>query len=174
LAAVLFAGLPILDTTLVVLSRRRRGISILTGGRDHLTHRLLGRFGTPRRVAALLAGAQTVLGACAIVGLYAGHGVILMLTGLAIVQGIFAIVMLESAGWAPPAVTHVETPGVTRAWPRESVRFDASLPPAADSRSRATRGPSAASHTARPVISIAPPLGPAAAVRRATAAGSAP
>ena len=36
---LLFVGIPALDTTLVMVSRRRRGISILTGGRDHLTHR---------------------------------------------------------------------------------------------------------------------------------------
>ncbi|HEV2777073.1 MAG TPA: MraY family glycosyltransferase, partial [Solirubrobacteraceae bacterium] len=41
LAAALLVGLVILDTTLVVISRRRRGVSLMTGGRDHLTHRLL-------------------------------------------------------------------------------------------------------------------------------------
>lgn len=149
LVAALFAGLPILDTTLVVLSRRRRGIRILTGGRDHLTHRLLGRFGTPRRVAALLAGAQTVLGAFAIVGLYAGHGVILMLAGLATVQGVFAIVMLESSGWAPP----IQKPEATRARPGESARFEASLSPPPDSQSSRTRGPERACEMIRAVSS---------------------
>jgi hypothetical protein len=42
LIAALLTGLVILDTTLVVISRRRRGVQLLTGGRDHLTHRLLG------------------------------------------------------------------------------------------------------------------------------------
>ena len=40
LVGVLLAGLPVLDTTLVSVSRRRAGVSLLTGGRDHLTHRL--------------------------------------------------------------------------------------------------------------------------------------
>ena len=54
------AGLPILDTTLVVVSRLRRRVPVLSGGRDHLTHRLLALFGTPRRVAAVLAGTQAL------------------------------------------------------------------------------------------------------------------
>lgn len=61
LVAVPLAGVAIFDTTLVVLSRTRRGISILTGGRDHTTHRLLGLFGSTRRVAAFLATGQAVL-----------------------------------------------------------------------------------------------------------------
>ena len=39
------AGLPILDTTLVVVSRLRRGVPVLSGDRTHLTHRLLGDVG---------------------------------------------------------------------------------------------------------------------------------
>src|SRR3954447_11850125 len=57
-------GLPILDTTLVMVSRARRGAPLLSGGQDHLTHRLLSRLGTPRRVALALALAQAAL--CAI------------------------------------------------------------------------------------------------------------
>jgi UDP-GlcNAc:undecaprenyl-phosphate GlcNAc-1-phosphate transferase len=53
-------GLPALDTALVIVSRLRRGVSVLSGGRDHLSHRLLARLGTPRRVAAALAIGQAV------------------------------------------------------------------------------------------------------------------
>jgi UDP-GlcNAc:undecaprenyl-phosphate/decaprenyl-phosphate GlcNAc-1-phosphate transferase len=55
------AGLPILDTTLVVTSRLRRGAPVLSGGRDHLTHRLLAVFGSERKVALVLAVAQAGL-----------------------------------------------------------------------------------------------------------------
>ena len=55
LAAALLAGLPVLDTTLVMVSRRRAGVPLLTGGRDHLTHRLFTRLGSPRTVALTLA-----------------------------------------------------------------------------------------------------------------------
>ena len=61
LAAVPLAGIAIFDTTLVVLSRTRRGVSILTGGRDHTTHRLLLRLHSPQRVAVALACAQLAL-----------------------------------------------------------------------------------------------------------------
>jgi UDP-GlcNAc:undecaprenyl-phosphate GlcNAc-1-phosphate transferase len=61
LALAPLAGLPILDTTLVVVSRRRRGVGVLSGARDHVTHRLHGVVGTPLRVAAILAALQAAL-----------------------------------------------------------------------------------------------------------------
>jgi UDP-GlcNAc:undecaprenyl-phosphate GlcNAc-1-phosphate transferase len=60
-AVVPLVGLAVLDTTLVVVSRLRRGVGVLTGGRDHLTHRLLKVLGTPQMVALTLAGAQAAL-----------------------------------------------------------------------------------------------------------------
>jgi UDP-GlcNAc:undecaprenyl-phosphate GlcNAc-1-phosphate transferase len=59
---VLLVGLPALDTALVVVSRRRRDVPVLSGGRDHLTHRLRQRLGEPWRVALVLAAGQLVLG----------------------------------------------------------------------------------------------------------------
>ncbi len=56
--AVVLVGLPALDTALVIVSRRRRGVSVFSGGRDHLTHRLLAKLGTPRRVA-LVSGSRS-------------------------------------------------------------------------------------------------------------------
>jgi UDP-GlcNAc:undecaprenyl-phosphate GlcNAc-1-phosphate transferase len=61
LALAPLAGLPIFDTTLVVVSRYRRGVPILSGGRDHLTHRLLPRLGSERSVALVVGGAQGLL-----------------------------------------------------------------------------------------------------------------
>ena len=55
------AGLPMLDTALVVVSRRRRGVNVLSGGRDHLTHRLRARLGSVGAVMAVLAAAQGAL-----------------------------------------------------------------------------------------------------------------
>lgn len=45
-------AVPILDTTVAVSSRINRGISPFTGGRDHLSHRLM-RIGMPRKFAAI-------------------------------------------------------------------------------------------------------------------------
>jgi len=60
-AVVPFVGLVVLDTTLVVGSRVRRGAPVLSGGRDHTTHRLLAIVGSSRRVALVLGTAQAAL-----------------------------------------------------------------------------------------------------------------
>jgi UDP-GlcNAc:undecaprenyl-phosphate GlcNAc-1-phosphate transferase len=62
LALAPLVGLPILDTALVVVSRRRGGRPLLSGGRDHLTHRLRVLLaGSPRTVAVALATTQAAL-----------------------------------------------------------------------------------------------------------------
>jgi UDP-GlcNAc:undecaprenyl-phosphate GlcNAc-1-phosphate transferase len=50
---ILLLAIPILDTTVAVLSRLRRGVSPFLGGKDHLSHRLV-RAGLSRKVAAIL------------------------------------------------------------------------------------------------------------------------
>jgi UDP-GlcNAc:undecaprenyl-phosphate GlcNAc-1-phosphate transferase len=61
LVALLLIAIPALDVTLVVVSRRRRGISVLTGGRDHLTHRTRNILGSTRAVVLSLGVAQAAL-----------------------------------------------------------------------------------------------------------------
>jgi len=48
---IFLLAIPILDTTIAVLSRIRRHISPFQGGQDHLSHRLI-RAGCSRRTAA--------------------------------------------------------------------------------------------------------------------------
>lgn len=63
---LLILAVPILDTTVAVLSRLRRGISPFQGGRDHLSHRLI-RKGISRRVTAfILWGLSALFAALAI------------------------------------------------------------------------------------------------------------
>jgi UDP-GlcNAc:undecaprenyl-phosphate GlcNAc-1-phosphate transferase len=50
---VMILGLPIFDTTLVVVSRLRRGISPGTAGKDHTSHRLVA-LGFSQREAVLI------------------------------------------------------------------------------------------------------------------------
>ena len=50
---IFILGLPIFDTTLVVVSRIRRGVSPNTPGKDHLSHRLVQR-GFSQREAVLM------------------------------------------------------------------------------------------------------------------------
>jgi UDP-GlcNAc:undecaprenyl-phosphate GlcNAc-1-phosphate transferase len=117
LEAALILGLVILDTMLVIVSRRRGGRPLMTGGRDHLTHRLRTRLRTPRAVAISLAAAQLALCAATIGVAQAGVVGMLGLAGLAIAGAVWAIGQLEQQPWfdAPAAKvlvdeTHAELP----------------------------------------------------------------
>lgn len=57
---LLLMAVPILDTTVAVVSRLYRGISPFQGGRDHLSHRLMRR-GLDRRIAAIALWALAAL-----------------------------------------------------------------------------------------------------------------
>jgi len=50
---ILLLGIPILDTSVAVLSRLRRGVSPFQGGTDHLSHRLI-RLGLSRKVSVVV------------------------------------------------------------------------------------------------------------------------
>jgi len=62
LIPVMLLAVPLLDTCVAVFSRVARGVSPLTGGKDHLSHRLV-RAGLSRRVAA--ASLWSASGVCA-------------------------------------------------------------------------------------------------------------
>jgi len=131
LLAGLLAGLPVLDTTLVTISRRRRGLSILKGGRDHLTHRLLTRLGTPVRVAAVLGSAQAALVALAVTGDSLGHLPLALFGAGALALGVVALLVFESPSWAPAPALAVRSRGALddARWPAS-----ASQPPPAKER----------------------------------------
>jgi UDP-GlcNAc:undecaprenyl-phosphate GlcNAc-1-phosphate transferase len=64
---ILVLGLPIFDTTLVVLSRLRRGKNPLTeGGKDHISHRLVERGWSQREAVLALYLVACVLGGLAL------------------------------------------------------------------------------------------------------------
>ena len=50
---ILLLALPILDTTTVIISRLRNGVSIFQGGQDHLSHRLVNK-GLTRKSAVIV------------------------------------------------------------------------------------------------------------------------
>jgi hypothetical protein len=54
MAPIVALGLPIFDTTLVTISRLRRGVSIAQGGADHISHRLARLGLSHRRVVIAL------------------------------------------------------------------------------------------------------------------------
>ena len=62
-------AVPILDTTVAVTSRIYRGLSPLTGGKDHLSHRLV-RVGVSHKYAAILLWAGSGLFALLAIGIY--------------------------------------------------------------------------------------------------------
>jgi UDP-GlcNAc:undecaprenyl-phosphate/decaprenyl-phosphate GlcNAc-1-phosphate transferase len=66
---VMLLAVPLLDTCVAVFSRLARGLSPLTGGKDHLSHRLV-RAGLSRRVAAV--SLWSASGVCSVlaVGVY--------------------------------------------------------------------------------------------------------
>ena len=93
---VLLVGIPALDTCLVILSRRRRGISILTGGRDHLTHRTRRSLGTARAVAMSLGAVQALVAALALFALRGGASAIVLIVVVYFVAAATAIALLEA------------------------------------------------------------------------------
>lgn len=99
---VLLVGLPLLDVALVTLSRLRRGVPITTGGRDHLTHRLLQHLGSARAVAGVLACTQIVLGATAVALLLLGPTYVIGATLVTVISAGAIILLLETPAWRSP------------------------------------------------------------------------
>jgi UDP-GlcNAc:undecaprenyl-phosphate GlcNAc-1-phosphate transferase len=96
LAAMLLAGLPVLDTVLVLVSRRRRRMPLFRGGRDHLAHRLVGRLPSPLAVAALLGAGQAAVAAVAVGAVHLGDGSVVAAWCLWFAAGAAAVAYLEA------------------------------------------------------------------------------
>jgi UDP-GlcNAc:undecaprenyl-phosphate GlcNAc-1-phosphate transferase len=97
-AVVPMIGLPLLDTVLVIVSRTRRGLNVMSGGRDHLTHRLLNVLRSPRGVALALGVTQA---AACVVGFFlydANISAIFAMATAYVLAGAGAIFVLE---WQP-------------------------------------------------------------------------
>ncbi len=95
LVALLLVGIPALDTSLVIVSRRRRGVSIMTGGRDHLTHRVHRVLPSARAVALALGALQAVVSIVAVLALEGGISFIVVFATLYLLAAAGAIVVLE-------------------------------------------------------------------------------
>jgi len=100
-AAGLVIGLPAFDTTLVVISRRRRQAPIFVGATDHTTHRLLTALKSPRAVAGTLAGAQACLGASVIGAAQLGDSAMIAVACVALLIATASLVRAEGLGWTP-------------------------------------------------------------------------
>jgi UDP-GlcNAc:undecaprenyl-phosphate GlcNAc-1-phosphate transferase len=103
LLAPVLAGLPLIDTTLRMIWRRRAGISLLQGGQDSITHILLRRIGSVRQVALTLGVIQAGFAAVAIGVAQLGRGSVVSTWGLWFVTTVAAVLLLETQAWGGPS-----------------------------------------------------------------------
>jgi UDP-GlcNAc:undecaprenyl-phosphate/decaprenyl-phosphate GlcNAc-1-phosphate transferase len=101
IVATLAVGLPVFDTTLVVLSRRRRGAPVLSGATDHTTHRLHGVLNSPRAVACALVVAQAGLCGVAIEAAQLGGGAVIAVGCFVLLLGAATIIAADGPRWTP-------------------------------------------------------------------------
>lgn len=108
---LLLVGIPALDTCLVVISRRRRGISLLTGGRDHLTHRTRTLVPSTPAVAFTLGAIQALVSLVAVIASRGGSAWLELAAVLYMLAGAGAIFLLEARPveeiGAPATATHI-------------------------------------------------------------------
>jgi UDP-N-acetylmuramyl pentapeptide phosphotransferase/UDP-N-acetylglucosamine-1-phosphate transferase/O-antigen ligase len=109
ITGTLLVGLPAIDTCLVMISRRRRGVSILTAGQDHLTHRTRRRVLTARRVALVLGSTQVLVSALVIVATREGSATLVYALLAFVVCAAVAIIGLEQTTTGAPPMPAVAT-----------------------------------------------------------------
>ena len=63
---LILLALPVLDTSTVTIARLRRGLAVSSGGKDHLSHRLVALGLSRGRAVAVLVGVEATLGVVAI------------------------------------------------------------------------------------------------------------
>jgi UDP-GlcNAc:undecaprenyl-phosphate GlcNAc-1-phosphate transferase len=95
-APVLVLGVAVLDTTVVVVSRLRRGLSPFTGGQDHLSHRFLRLGLSVRRSVMVLLVATFALGVLAVGLSDAPAGVGYWVLAAAVISGAMATIVLTT------------------------------------------------------------------------------
>lgn len=96
---VMVLGLPIFDTTLVTISRLRRGLNPLTTpGRDHVSHRLVKKGFTQREAVLIL---YLACGALGVLAMYMTQATVIegyFLGGLVLALALYALVRFERLG----------------------------------------------------------------------------
>jgi len=118
LASVVLVGLAVADTLLVIVSRVRRGVSILTAGRDHLTHRLVTRLGSARAVALAVGVTQAALALAVLAATQSGRVAIAVIAAAYGVATALGIYLLER----PAPLARRPAPGAVGGTPPPSPR----------------------------------------------------
>ena len=104
---VLILGIPIFDTTLVVISRLRRGLNPLTSpGRDHVSHRLVSLGWTHREAVMALYLVGGMLGIVAILLTKTSLVESYTIAGVIVLAGLVGLVLLERV---PPLARPTES-----------------------------------------------------------------
>jgi UDP-GlcNAc:undecaprenyl-phosphate/decaprenyl-phosphate GlcNAc-1-phosphate transferase len=101
--ALLLVGLPVLDTTLVIVSRRRRGVPVLAGGKDHLTHRTHRFLPGTRAVALGLGGVQAMVSVVAVLATQGGSSFVVVAAAAYAIAALCAIAALETGSPVDPS-----------------------------------------------------------------------
>lgn len=126
---VLVLGIPIFDTTLVFISRLRRGLNPLTTpGKDHLSHRIVRMYNASRREAVLII--YLLAGMLGLLAIFVTRTTVIeayVVAAIVVVIGAWAIWRLEQVPLAdPPTIeSSVPTspegnePGTSRVEPHE-------------------------------------------------------
>jgi UDP-GlcNAc:undecaprenyl-phosphate/decaprenyl-phosphate GlcNAc-1-phosphate transferase len=96
LVGLLLVGIPALDTSLVIVSRRRRGVSVLLGGRDHLTHRAHALLPSARSVALVLGAIQAALSVVAVLASRGEASLVVISASVYLLAGAGAIILLDT------------------------------------------------------------------------------
>ncbi len=96
---ILLLGVPIFDTTLVVVSRLRRGQPVYSSSLDHTYHRLLALSPAPNRAVLMMQIAAFILGCLAFLSLNQPPLQANLIFGLALLLGLAALIFLECAPW---------------------------------------------------------------------------
>jgi len=102
LVAALLIAPVVVDTTLVTVSRRRAGVAVAKGGRDHITHRLRSRFPSPRAVALVLAAGHAAACGTALAIADLGDAWTAAAWVLLFVCVAALVTLFETRAWAPP------------------------------------------------------------------------
>ncbi len=95
-APILMLGVPIFDTSLVVISRMRRGQPFYSAGRDHTYHRLLALGFDSNRAVLLMHAASLFLGGMAYIALSLQPFYANLIFGLALLAGAVILFFLDS------------------------------------------------------------------------------
>jgi UDP-GlcNAc:undecaprenyl-phosphate/decaprenyl-phosphate GlcNAc-1-phosphate transferase len=96
LVSLLLVAVPALDTSLVIISRRRRGVSVLTGGRDHLTHRTRRLLSSSRAVVLALGVVQAATSVLAVLASEGDSSLLVISVSLYVLVAGGVIIVLDT------------------------------------------------------------------------------